>query len=254
MVEVFSIENRSAKTVVTVAGVAAAIFLSAAVCFAQSPGDATSRVSTISMSKVFTFMFVMLGPFKVLAPFVNLTKAMDAEHARIAAFKAFVIACIAGVLAGVVGQLIIANWNISMPALLASAGLVLLLVALEAIMAQFRQTREAPAEASAPAGKPTMLSAMPLAFPGIITPYGIAAFILLLSAAEPGKPIAIFGIFLGVMVLDLLAMLYARPIVKYCLGPLIVVNSVLGVLQVALAVQMLIIAGQMLGVVPDSAR
>jgi multiple antibiotic resistance protein len=121
-------------------------------------------------------------------------------------------------------------------------------------MSQFKQTREVPIDESGPTGKPTMLTAMPLAFPGIITPYGVAVFILLLSAAEPGRPIALFGVFMAVMVLDLLAMLYARPIVKYCLGPLIVLNSVLGVLQVALAVQMLIIAGQMLGVIPNSAR
>jgi multiple antibiotic resistance protein len=53
------------------------------------------------------------------------------------------------------------------------------------------------------------------------------------------------------MVLDLLAMLFAHPILKTGgTAPLLVLGAVLGVLQVALAMQMLLLAGKLIGVVP----
>lgn len=94
----------------------------------------------------------------------------------------------------------------------------------------------------------------PVAFPTIITPYGTAALILLLAASgDRSRDLAILGMFFVVMVLDLLALLYARPILKHAAPALAVLGSVLGVLQVALAIQMLLLAGALLGAAPVTA-
>ena len=76
-----------------------------------------------------------------------------------------------------------------------------------------------------------------------MTPYGIAAVIILLAnspgfhRAHPHDP----GILVLVMVLNLLFMLYERKLVgSVALMALRIFGAVLGVLQVALAVEMIL--------------
>ena len=52
----------------------------------------------------------------------------------------------------------------------------------------------------------------PLTFPTIITPYGLAVLSLFLAAETTSYDFAIFGIFLTMMVINLLAMLFAHQI------------------------------------------
>ena len=75
-----------------------------------------------------------------------------------------------------------------------------------------------------------------------MTPYGIAAVIVLL-ANSPGmeRTITILGVLVVVMVLNLLFMLYARKLLgSVTLMLLRIFGAVLGVLQVALAVEMIL--------------
>jgi len=233
------------------------------VSFAQGPDSASSVASAtevnplnnLSLGRIFIYLLVMLGPDKLLVPFTNITKRMGEAAARSLAIKGVAIACAAGLVAAIVGRSIIKSWRISLPAVLVAAGLVLLLVALQRVMAQYQQRAANPAETEEVASEPSTLVAMsPLAFPNIITPYGTAVLILLLAAADPGRAFAIFGVFLAVMIINLITMVFARSILKYGAGILAVVGSVLGVLQVALAVQMLIIAGQLIGLIPPLAE
>lgn len=233
------------------------------VSFAQAQDSAgnvasvteVNPIKNLSLGRIFIYLLVMLGPDKLLVPFTNITKRMGEAATRSLAVKGFAIACAAGLVAAIVGRSIIKSWRISLPALLVAAGLVLLLVALQRVMAQYQQRAANPAETEEVVSEPSTLVAMsPLAFPNIITPYGTAVLILLLAAAAPGQAFAIFGVFVAVMIINLISMFFARAILKYGAGVLAVVGSVLGVLQVALAVQMLIIAGQMIGLIPPSAE
>lgn len=206
-----------------------------------------SALTAMSLGKIFTYFFVMLGPIKLLGPFVKITRGMDAATSRSLAIKGFVIACATGVVAATIGQISLGSWGVSLPALLVAAGLVLLLVALQNVLAQYEQRPAAPAETSQPPATASIYLAMsPLAFPNILSPYGIAVLILLLAAAAPGQSTAIFGVFLAVMVVNLVAMFFARPILKYGTSILQVLGAVLGVLQVALAIEMFLLAGRML--------
>jgi multiple antibiotic resistance protein len=196
-------------------------------------------------SKIFTYFMVMLGPFKLLGPFTRMTSGMDERSGRKLAFKAFGIACLGGCVAAVVGQALLWKWGVSVPALVLATGVVLLLVALQTVLSQYSTVADRPA-AVPPA------NAFQLAFPNIITPYGTAGLVLLLAASpDLSRDAAILGVFVAVMLLDLLAMWFARPILKYAGSILVVVGAVLGVLQVALAIQMLLLAGRLLGVLPS---
>lgn len=206
-----------------------------------------SFIATISIGKMFTYFMVMLGPIKLLGPFVKISRGMDGPAARMLAVKGFGIACFAGLLAAILGKNILNSWGVSLPALLLAAGLVLLLVALKSVLSQYEPPAAIPVDTES---APKYLALSPLAFPNIITPYGIAALILLDAAAPEEQTPLIIGVFLAVMVINLVAMFSARAILKYGADILTILGAVLGVLQVALAIQMLLLAGRMLGIVP----
>ena len=91
---------------------------------------------------------------------------------------------------------------------------------------------------------------MRIAFPLVVTPYGIAALIVLLANSHDlARTTSILAILIGVMVLNLLALLYVRRIMA---GMMIIVlqilGAVLGVLQIALAVEMIVRGLQGLGI------
>jgi multiple antibiotic resistance protein len=220
-----------------------------------SPDAASAQRALVDLGQVFTYFFVMLGPLKALGPFVKMTRSVNEATARKVALRASVIATIGGLAAAVVGQKLLQKWNISLPALMLAAGLVLLLVALQQVLAQYAEPDDTPPSAGAaptdPATLPAGLAFSPLAFPTLITPYGAAALIVLLAASpDRSRDVAILGLFVAVMAVDLLAMWFARPILKQGKAVLAILGAVLGILQVALAVQILLAAGQLLGILP----
>jgi multiple antibiotic resistance protein len=87
----------------------------------------------------------------------------------------------------------------------------------------------------------------------VLTPYGVVAVITLLTtSADTQRTVMILGLVLVVMVLDLLAMLFARRIlVGFMVVILQVIGSVLAVLQVALSVEFMIAGLRSLGVLAE---
>jgi len=218
-----------------------------AMFLAQTAPAGPIRVLTgMEKSQILTYFIVMLGPFKLLGPFAKLSAEMDGRTMRRFALKGFVIASIGGIIAAFLGERMLAKWNVSLAALLLAAGLVLLLVALRAVLAPYTPPGTGE-DAPNPARQHASPSVSPLAFPHILTPYGMAAMILLLAAADTAdRRIDIMVVFLEVMVLNLVFMWLARPILKYGAGVLRLLGGVLGVLQVALAEQMFVAAGRLL--------
>ena len=203
---------------------------------------------TLGPLELFILFFVTLGPLKLVGPFVHATGAVDAKTASSIAIRAFALATICVLAAGFGGSLILAKWHVSMGAMTLAGGLIFLLVALRQVLEQYD-----PLPAPPPVAPPTspMASAMRLTFPLIVPPYGIAAVIILFAAAWSGTRLEIIvAMLVLVMGLNLLAMLFARTLMLH--GPvalvLRVVGAVLGVLQVALAVQIMLRALREFGV------
>ena len=204
----------------------------------------------IGPGEMFTLLFVMLGPLKVLAPFVHRTRGLDDATVKQIAFWAFIVATLAAVGGGFLGRNLLVNWRVSAAALLIAAGIVFLLVALQQLLEQYHPAQQAPAPEPLPASP--LAAASRLVFPMILTPYGIAAVIALLAASEgSGRSATIVGLVVVVMVFNLIAMLFARRIlVGFMVIVLQVLGSVLAVMQVALAVQVILMGLQRLGVIP----
>jgi multiple antibiotic resistance protein len=95
-----------------------------------------------------------------------------------------------------------------------------------------------------------MAAAMRITFPTVVTPYGIAALIVVLTNSRDAERTGTILVFLlAVMVLNLLTMLYGRRIMGgVTIMVLQIVGAVLGVLQVALATEMILRALHELGV------
>jgi multiple antibiotic resistance protein len=200
----------------------------------------------LGLYTVFIVLFVTLGPIKVLGPFMQLTRDADEARAKKIAVRAFVLALIAAVVGGFVGKVLVENWQISNAALTLSGGIIFLLVGLSLVLEQYKPAHVPPA----PLPEAPMAAALRVAFPTVVTPYGIAAVIaLFVNSPDAGRTSAILAILVAVMAFNLLAMLYARRIMGgvFVLA-LQIFGVVLGVLQVALAVQMILRGLQDLGV------
>ena len=204
----------------------------------------------IGSGQVFTLFFVTLGPFKLLGPFAQRTLGLDEARTRQIAWWAFLVASISAIVGGFVGRTLLTKWRISLEALTLTAGIIFFLVALGQLMEQYD-----PPHAAAPESLPAqpIAAALRLLFPTVLTPYGIAAVIALLAASpEPSRTLTILGLLMLVMVLDLIAMVYARRIL---VGPIVIALQVLGavlaVLQVALSVEFILRGLRGLRVLPN---
>jgi multiple antibiotic resistance protein len=140
-------------------------------------------------------------------------------------------------LAAFLGQRILSNFDIPLPILAISGGLILFLVALLTIIKQFG-TSSSNEERNL---VPTLNMALsPLAFPTIVTPYGIAAIIvfLALSSDLSGK-LYVGAIVLAIMALNLILMLITRHIYKFLSIFLALLGAILGIVQVAVGLMII---------------
>lgn len=199
----------------------------------------------LSLAQVFTVLFVVMGPpLKTPMVYYARMQAFDTATRRSLAWKTFILATIAVLIGGFLGVVLQHNWQVSGQALLIAGGIIFLLVSLRTVLEQYTgaEVPHTVPEGTIPP-KPHVPSAFELAVPMIVTPYGLAGLILLLSSSHSAeRTIGIVVMLLIVMLLHLLAMLFAGPIVRG-IGPLPfkLFGTVIGSLTVALSVQMLIL-------------
>ena len=201
---------------------------------------------TLSLMQVWGFFFLLLGPIKILGPFHRMTESADPALRRKLAVRGFLFATCIVLLAGTMGVQALRNYAVPPLVLALTGGLVLFLVALQGLLESFN-----PRPRAAPAEPPSLqAAAMPLAYPIIVTPSGIAAVIIYMTLAPgwPGKG-AIVGLLLALMLLNLLAMLFASAVLRWLGMPLLVLGTVLGVVQVALGLNIMLNALRTLGVI-----
>jgi multiple antibiotic resistance protein len=131
----------------------------------------------------------------------------------------------------------LSNFVIPVPILAISGGLILFLVALLNIIKQF----STPLSNEESVIVPTLNMALnPLAFPTIVTPYGIAAVIVFLSLApDIESKLSIGVIVLSIMLLNLILMLITRYIYKFIVVFLSLLGAILGIVQVAIGLMII---------------
>jgi multiple antibiotic resistance protein len=140
-------------------------------------------------------------------------------------------------LAAFLGNRIISNFDIPVPILAISGGLILFLVALLNIIKQFSGTVSNDEGVIVPT---LQMAINPLAFPTIVTPYGIAAVIVFLSLSpDLESKLNVGTIVLTIMALNLILLLITRHIYKFLAVFLALLGAILGIVQVALGLMII---------------
>lgn len=212
--------------------------------------DHAPPIQVLALSEAFTLLFVVMGPpLKTPAVYYARMYAYDAPTRRALAFKTFLLASFTVLVGGFVGLALQHKWQISLPSMLIAAGLIFLLVSLRTVLEQYTPEPAAyPSPVAATPSVPRLPTAFDLAVPMIVTPYGLAGFIVLLaSSRSTDRTIELVIVVLLVLFLHLLAMLFAGPIMRG-LGPMPfrVFGTIIGSLTVALSVQMMIYGWRLL--------
>lgn len=192
-------------------------------------------IYVLALADIFLLFFIMIGPIKALAAYATAAHGMEPRQWTATAWKVFGVALVTTLVAGGVGGIMLNKWHIAPAVLQLAGGLVFLLVALQMVLAQYAT----PAPPGGTAAPPT--PAGRLAFPVTIPAYGIAALIVLVAlSGSADRYLWIMGLAILVLVLDLVTMLFIRSIMK-TVGqlPLQILSAVLGMLQVALALQLI---------------
>jgi multiple antibiotic resistance protein len=195
------------------------------------------NLAFIRLPEVFTFFFIMLGPLRTIAPFAMLTAGKPEAQSRVVALRAVGLATLTVLLASLLGKAVLVKWHVAIGELAIAGGIVFFLVALQIVLAAYSQNAhasETPARATLPASELTRK-----VVPIVVTPWGIAAVIFFLTV-DSDQMWLIVAILVGVMALDLLAMLFAGQILRFFAFPLQLVETVLSVLQVALSVELVV--------------
>ena len=105
--------------------------------WASAAAGAPMPMKEFPAAQVFTLLFLMLGPFKILAPFAQITKGMEDKAAREVALWGTLFASLALLTAAFLGESILKSYGIPVPILALSGGIILFLVALLNILHQF---------------------------------------------------------------------------------------------------------------------
>ncbi len=207
-------------------------------------GDSSPDLSGVALDlgRVFTFFFLTLGPKQVLVPFAKATGAMELGQRFTLALGTAVLSLFSVVLAATLGVRILGNWGISPAALLITAGILLFLVAIDAIRDQY--TGDDSQEIDV-AGVSKARLLFRLAFPYVVSPYGVAVVILTMTLRPAEADVwPIIAMLAALMALNFAIMMLAGRIIAPLLA---IVGSILAVLQAALGVQMVLIGLRLAG-------
>jgi multiple antibiotic resistance protein len=198
----------------------------------------------LSAGQIFTFLFLTLGPIKVIGPFARITQRADRSLAHRIAFRAILFSLLALLLAALIGESFLQRYDMPVPVLALAGGIVLFLVALQTVLQQFTP----PARSEGEAAPATLSMAItPIAFPTIVTPYGIAALIVFVTLSPDWEGKLVLGVMLlGIMLLNMATMLLARHILHFLGVFLQILGAVLAIIQVALGLQIILNALQRL--------
>jgi len=186
-------------------------------------------------SEVFITLFVIMDPPGTVPIFLGLTGAMTARQRNRAARQAVLVAL--GVIAAFAffGQSILSYLHISLPALQASGGLLLLLVAMELLTGKMEEPK--------PSGNGTVnVALVPLGTPLLAGPGAIVATMVFVQGND-GTAADWVSIALGVVGVHLalfLTMRFANVIHRVLReSGVILVTRIAGLLLAAIAVQLI---------------
>jgi multiple antibiotic resistance protein len=193
-----------------------------------------------NIGTVFLMLFLMIGPIKIILPFAAIANQLEPAALRRVTTKAIAFAAVMLTFAAFFGGTMMENFKVSLPVLALTGGIVLTMAALRMVFQQPSGLMNPEAgKTGLPAIKPAQI-----AYPMIVTPHGIAAVILFssLSKSTGGNQLTVFYIVILVLLLDWVVMIFIKPIAEWASVPLQILAVVLGVVQVALGIRIILLS------------
>ena len=191
----------------------------------------SSVVSLTLLTEVFVTLFVIMDPVGTIPIFLSLTRGRSRASVKRAAWQAVTVSFAVIVAFAFFGQRILDYLGISLPALQAAGGLLLLLVALELLTGK----EEAPTAAS-----DVNVALVPLGTPLLAGPGAIVATMVLSREVHDVADFTAVALgVIGVHIAIWLAMLFSLPILRLLReGVVVLVSRISGLLLSAIAVQL----------------
>ncbi|MGB6375859.1 MAG: MarC family protein [Syntrophobacteria bacterium] len=186
---------------------------------------------------VLMVFLVTIGPLKAAIVYTTLTADADPGFRRSVAIKTVVTATVVAILFVVAGEFLLKVFHVSVPALKIAGGLILLLYALSMVMGDESNQGD-----HAVTAQSTDIGIYPLAMPLMATPQGIVAIVTITATTTSiNEVLLVAGLILGIMAFNFVFLLAAHRIISV-IGPsaLQIVARIVGLLLVALAVQLMI--------------
>lgn len=190
----------------------------------------------------FLTFFATVGPIEAAVLFAALTPSVAQPDRRGIAFRAALIASSILLVSTLAGGPLLRQLGVSIPALQTAGGLILLIIALDMVLARPTSVFKLTVSEGAEAQRKDDLAVFPLATPLLAGPGAMSAGILMAANAD-GNPLALAMTIAGlavVMAMTLALLLIAHDLARF-LGVTAqrVLMRVFGILLAAIAVQAL---------------
>lgn len=194
--------------------------------------------------QAFVTLFVIIDPIAVLPMFIALTRNESIAYKRRTALKACIIATILLLTFAFIGDKLLDAMGISEPAFRIAGGFLLLLAAIEMVIAKSSGIRSTTGDEAAEAAHRDDISVFPLAIPLIAGPGGLTSIVVLMRQAEEMSFLAELGviiILIVVLLITYLSLLVGDRILKVLgVTGTNVLTRVFGIILAALAIQNII--------------
>lgn len=192
----------------------------------------------LNAGQIFTFFFIMLGPLRFKDAYSKVLTQFEEEERKKLAWKIGGITTLTLVIGGWLGSLLLIKWKISHPVLLLAAGILFFVAIFKHLFSTKPEFQELFKS------KP---NAIDIALHMTMSQYGLAVVILLMSFSHNiSRILTILMCLFAVMIINILTMIFSKPSTKQ--SPLRILEPIIGTLQFALSIQMIVIGVNMIGV------
>jgi multiple antibiotic resistance protein len=174
-------------------------------------------VFQLNYADIAILFFLTLGPLKAILPFARATRGADRAFRRAAARRAVMIATTIVLAVAIIGPFVLANWHVSVAAIVITCGIILFYQALRITT----QTPAGPTRATGQEASPTQpsptIAVFPIAIPAIVTAPGIAAIaaVVVLGRHDLTHQTVVILLLIGVMALNLVTLLNNEAILRH---------------------------------------
>jgi len=196
-------------------------------------------MTELFVSAALTFL-VIIDPIGNVPIFVGVTQGRSQQERRAIAIRAVTVAAVTLVIFGVLGNYILEFLGITLAALRIAGGILLLLLAIDMVLARQSGLRSTTETEDREAEHKDDVAVFPLAIPLIAGPGAMTSVLLMVGRTQHDLAgiAVVIGVMLGVLLVTLVAFFSASWLMdRLGLTGVNVVGRVLGIVLAALAIQ-----------------